>query len=136
MNLQIDTNIILDVLLISQPFYEYSSGIIALAQKNNYNIYIVASGVTDIYYVIRKQIAKGKALVEVKNILQSFQISDVNKKILIQATNNNFDDFEDAVQHETAIHSNIDFIITRNNKDYKHSKIKVLTPKEFIKQFS
>lgn len=136
MNLQIDTNIILDVLLISQPFYEYSSGIIALAQKNNCNIYIVASGVTDIYYVIRKQIAKGKALVEVKNILQSFQISDVNKKILIQATNNNFDDFEDAVQHETAIHSNIDFIITPNNKDYKHSKIKVLTPKEFIKQFS
>ena len=136
MNLQLDTNIILDVLLIRQPFYEYSFGIIALAQNNNYNIYLVASGVTDIYYVIRKQIGKGKAIAEVKNILQSFQISDVNKKILIQATNNNFEDFEDAVQHETAIHSNIDFIITRNNKDYKHSKIKVLTPKEFIKQFS
>ena len=45
-----------------------------------------------------------------------------------------FKDFEDALQNFAAINQgNINVIITRNIKDYKKSKIGVLTPENYIK---
>ena len=39
-------------------------------------------------------------------------------------------DYEDAVMVETAIANKVDFILTRNIKDYKKAKIKVISPTE------
>lgn len=43
-------------------------------------------------------------------------------------------DFEDAVMIETASRTNIDCIITRNQKDYRNSSVAVLSPSEFLQQ--
>ena len=43
-----------------------------------------------------------------------------------------WDDFEDALQAQVAVHSGIDVIITRNIKDYKKTiNIDIVTPKDF-----
>ncbi len=48
------------------------------------------------------------------------------KKILIDT------DFEDALQNFSATNSGkIKIVITRNTKDFRHSRLKVMTPKEF-----
>jgi len=41
-------------------------------------------------------------------------------------------DFEDAVQASIASRSNIDWIITRNIKDFKKSPVKPISPNDFI----
>ncbi len=43
-----------------------------------------------------------------------------------------FLDSEDGLQYYSAIENQIDLIITRNKKDFKHSKIPVLTAKKFL----
>ena len=43
-----------------------------------------------------------------------------------------FKDFEDAMQYFSAKHEDIDYIITRNKKDYSASDIPVFEPQEFI----
>jgi predicted nucleic acid-binding protein len=43
-----------------------------------------------------------------------------------------FNDFEDAIQYYTALENNINTIITRNKKDFKTSKLPVLTAKEYL----
>ena len=43
-----------------------------------------------------------------------------------------FPDFEDGLQYYSAIENQIDVIITRNKKDFKNSKIPVLSTKEFL----
>ena len=43
-----------------------------------------------------------------------------------------FPDFEDGLQYYSAIENDIDIIITRNKKDFKNSKLPVLTAKEFL----
>jgi len=43
-----------------------------------------------------------------------------------------FADFEDGLQYYTALESNIDVILTRNKKDFKYSRIPVLTAKEYL----
>ncbi len=58
----------------------------------------------------------------------------MDREIVVNALNSKFTDFEDALQNFSAIKAkNIQVIITRNPKDYKHSLIAVFTPDIFIK---
>jgi len=56
----------------------------------------------------------------------------VNEEIIDSALIESSSDFEYAIQHITAEKNKIDFVITRNKKDYKKSKVPVLEAKEFL----
>jgi len=49
------------------------------------------------------------------------------------ALNSEFKDFEDAIQYYTAIENDQDLIITRNQSDFKVSKLPNMTAGEYIK---
>ena len=67
-------------------------------------------------------------------MISFIDVINVNKEIVIQSLNSNFNDFEDALQNYAAEYSNnISTIITRNKKDYKNSKLNVVTPTEYLK---
>ena len=59
-----------------------------------------------------------------------YQILDTKEKDTIMAITSDVADYEDAVMVETAIANKVDFILTRNIKDYKKAKIKVISPTE------
>ena len=41
-------------------------------------------------------------------------------------------DYEDAIIDSIASRENAQYIITRNKKDFEYSKVKAITPKEFL----
>ncbi|NOQ31630.1 MAG: PIN domain-containing protein [Helicobacteraceae bacterium] len=90
---------------------------------------------TTIYYLINKNIEKSKADEIIEQLLQLFNIADVNKNILIKALKNNGKDFEDSVIYTSAEYFNIDVIITRDKKGFKQSNIKVLKPNDFLEEY-
>ena len=47
-----------------------------------------------------------------------------------------WDDFEDSVQYVVGESLEVDYIITRNTKDYIPSTISAVTPKQFIELIS
>ena len=57
------------------------------------------------------------------------------KKLVSAVLNFDFADFEDCVQDECAAAINADYIITGNVKDFQSSKVKAVTPEEFLKIF-
>ena len=62
------------------------------------------------------------------------EIIGTTKSEIIQALKNDFSDYEDSVQYSSALTiQGINAIITRNIKDYKNSKIAVMTPLNFLK---
>ena len=70
MNVLIDTNVVLDVFLKREPFFEHSQLILLAAEKHYLNAYVSASSVTDIFYVTRKTLkSKETALDLLKNHL-------------------------------------------------------------------
>jgi len=74
---------------------------------------------------------------EAKTILRKLRllvdVLPLDDKIIGLALNDDsFTDFEDALQYFSAIENNQDNIITRNLKDFKKSKIPVLTARQFI----
>ncbi|MBO5731757.1 MAG: hypothetical protein J6R67_11200 [Treponema sp.] len=53
----------------------------------------------------------------------------------IKAVSSPMKDYEDAVMSETASRNALDYIITRNVKDYSQSKIPVYMPENFLHLF-
>ena len=74
---------------------------------------------------------------EVRKILRKFKVLvnvlPLDDKITDLALNSEFRDFEDAIQYFTAIENDQDIIVTRNQPDFKESKIPTMTAGEFIK---
>jgi predicted nucleic acid-binding protein len=61
-----------------------------------------------------------------------FDVLSVSEVEIDKALFSNFNDFEDAVQHNCALKNNCDYIITRDLKDFKNSEISTFTPTEFL----
>ena len=56
-------------------------------------------------------------------------------KIAAAIEDADFTDFEDCLQEKCALSVDADYIVTWNVKDFRASKIPVLTPTDFLKMF-
>jgi len=133
MNVLIDTNVILDVLLERKPYYENAARINVLCEKGYINGYISASAVTDIFYVAKKELKNKDTVAELlKNVLRTTRIASVTESDINEALNLRGDDFEDSVQYVIGESISAEYIITRNPKDFVNSRIKAVSPNEFL----
>jgi len=128
----LDTNIVLDLLLKREPFCNDALEIFSFIETQEVKAYLCATTITTIYYLISKQLGKSKADKIIEDILQLFNISDVNKDVLKDSIKNNGKDFEDSVIYTSAKYSQIDIIISRDKKGFTKSEILTLEPKEFL----
>ena len=61
------------------------------------------------------------------------EITDVTEAIIKKSLKSEFKDFEDAIQYNCALTiSKLDFIVTRDSKDFKKSTLPVMNPQEAI----
>ena len=137
MKILVDTNVIIDALTGREPFREAAEQIFILAANQIEDMYITASSATDIYYLIRKHLHNAD---QAKNVMSKlyelFYILDVASEDCQEALLSKVKDYEDAVIASCASRNQMDYIVTRNIRDYKHSKIKALLPDELLKLVS
>ena len=134
MRVLIDTNIILDITLKRKPFVENSTKLLQILEERDVEIFLSATTITDIYYILRKAKGKATALSVIKNLLQFIEIASVDKRVILQALESDFADFEDAVQENSAKNENISIIITRNEADFKNSNLEIYTPEAYLEK--
>lgn len=129
----IDTNVIVDVLLDREPFSQNAWDIMQMCIENKIKGVIAAHTVTNLFYITRKSISREERIAFIKDLCAVFRISALGKrKILHAADNDDFSDFEDALQEECAFDADADYIITRDKADFASSRVKVVTPDEFL----
>ncbi|HOW40582.1 MAG TPA: PIN domain-containing protein [Bacteroidales bacterium] len=132
-NIFLDTNIVLDLLAHRLPFYTEAAKLFSLADKKKIKLSISALCLADSNYILSKQHPE----MEVRRILRKFKVLvnvlPLDDKISELALNSDFRDFEDAIQYFTAIENDQDLIITRNQPDFKESRIPIMSAGEFIK---
>ena len=67
-------------------------------------------------------------------LLYIFDVASLNKSDIITAVNNeSFDDLEDSMQNEASVSSGIDYIVTRNCKNFEKSTVPAIIPEDFLK---
>jgi predicted nucleic acid-binding protein len=131
--LLIDTNVVLDLLSKREPFYDSVAKIFSLADKNKLKLSISSLTFANTNYVLTRL----KSAIESREILRRFrvlvQVLSLDDKIIDLALNDSsFKDFEDGLQYYSAIENGQNIIITRDLKDFKESKIPVMTPEEYL----
>jgi predicted nucleic acid-binding protein len=132
MRLLIDGNIILDVLQNREPHIVDSAKIWKLCETDQAEGYVSALTFSNLVYIMRKELSPEKINEVFKSLGLIFQFTDLTVSDLTKAAEQQWDDFEDALQAATAERIHADNIITRNVKDFKQSKIVALTPTEFL----
>lgn len=132
MKILIDTNIVLDHLLERKPFYDSAAWIFAETERGQLTTFIGGTTVTTIHDLIAKNFGNQASHKAIEQLLQIFEVAPINRTILYSALSLKFNDFEDAVLHEAAIHSEVEAIVTRDLKRFQHAKISVYSSDGFV----
>jgi len=129
----LDTNVILDLLAQRVPHYDSIAKLATFADKKKLVLVASPLSFTTVDYILSKYDSSES----VRNKLRKFKIicevCEVNEETIEKGLNSNFKDFEDSIQYFSAVQSNCTIIITRNGKDFKNSKLSIMTAEEYLK---
>ncbi len=131
----IDTDIILDLFTKREPYYTYAAQLFTLVDTNKIKAFTSPVIFCNLHYILSKLHNKSKSLNYLRKLKTLVKILNVNEKIIELALSSEFKDFEDSAQYHAAIENNIEYIITRNIKDYKLAKINILTAEDFVRLY-
>lgn len=135
MKVLIDTCVIVDVLQSREPFCKSAQKLFMLAANRQFDGYITAKSVTDIYYLSHRLTHNDKKSREIlSKLFELFEVADTAGNDCLRAIPSSISDFEDAVMAETAVRINANCIVTRNVRDYSKSPVTVFATDDFIKK--
>lgn len=130
----VDSDVVIDFFTDREPHANPASELFELNEQGELKIYLSAVSINNIYYIVRRFLGHKKTIEVIELLTDMTQIIGTTKNEIVQALKNDFSDYEDSIQYSSALAvKGLDAIITRNIKDYKNSKIAVMTPLNFLK---
>lgn len=129
----VDTNILIDLLADRPPFSKFAIEIFDRAEKKKVKLFTSSHSYATTHYLLKKYIEEAALRATLLSLLDFVEISSVDSDIVKKSLLSKHKDFEDAIQIFTANSiDNLDFIVTRNIKDFKHAGVPVLPPDELL----
>ena len=136
MQILLDTNILMDYLTERDPFFPAAHKIISGCKNKQYDGVVAAHSIVDMFFILRKHFSNAERRQMLLAFFEILTVEAVDEgKLRLALENESFTDFEDCLQAECAKSAQVDYIITRNGKDYALSDIPVLSPEQFIEKF-
>lgn len=129
----LDTNIIVDLIADRKPFSKYAIQIFQKAEVKEVQLYTSSHSIATTHYLLKKYLGEKELRDTLFNLLDYLIVISVDVDILKKGLRSTHRDFEDAIQILSASSiENMDYIVTRNTKDFKTSEIKALNPDEIV----
>lgn len=118
----IDLNIILDI-LGKRVDHKAAAAVFDSCVKRKIKGYVSSHEITTLSYFLEKEkFDKFKKKRIISLLLDNLSVLTAHEKILRNALDSEIEDYEDAVIDELSKNEKLDFIITRDLKDFKKSK--------------
>lgn len=127
-----DTNIMIDVLGRREQFCHPSLQIMSLADRGILRICVSAMSYSTASFILSRDNKAMDIVAEFAKFAKITTATPVDSETIEESIRSEFNDFEDAMQYFSALRQNIDYIITRNKKDFKAAQVPVFEPQEFI----
>lgn len=135
MKILIDSNVILDVLIRREKFFDHSRSVLLLCEIGLVEAVVSAMSIPNIIYIMRKELPRQDVEKVIRTITAIAKVSALTIEDIRRAAAGKFEDFEDGIQHSCAVRSKADYIVTRNLKDYSESQIPAISPHDFLEKF-
>ena len=136
MRVLFDTCVAIDILgktrFIAEAFTAYD-----LALFKKMDVCLSVSSTTDIVYLLHSRgfLSKAGSRDVATRFMRLFTLLDNTASDCQQAAASAMTDYEDALIAHTAARHGIDFIITRNVKDFAVSPVPAFSPKKFVELY-
>ncbi len=127
-----DSDVLIDVLSRREPFLVASSLALSSTIRDNVEAYVAGHAVTNIFYILRRQIGNQATREVLTQLLQRLRVASVTDEIIRQALSSPIADFEDAVTSAAASSAQVEQIVTRNLSDFLRSDIPAVSPEMFL----
>ena len=133
----LDTNVVIDFLAARADYIEDAAKIMTLAFEKEIKIFASALTFSTASYILAKHHANTAENIRltIADFIKICNVTVVDEESVKFATEGVFDDFEDAMQYDSAKRINCEVIVTRNPDDFKNSEIAVMMPSEFLNSF-
>ena len=128
----VDVNVALDVLLDRQPHVEGSAAVWTAIETGSSEGLLAAHTVTTIHYLARRELGATQAKRIISSMLRVFRVAAVDSQVIQDALELAGPDLEDSVTAAAALLAGCDFIVTRNLKGFRQSRVRCLTPEAAI----
>jgi predicted nucleic acid-binding protein len=127
----VDCDVLLDVMAGREKFLADSARVLDACEAGKIHGAIAWHTLANAYYLADD----GKQALKFFDDLLSFvEVAGGDTESARSAIHSGFADFEDALQSVCAAKFDADYIVTRNVKDYRRSRIKAVTPADFIEK--
>lgn len=134
MKVLIDTNVILDVLTNRKEFVGDAVKVFKMCEINRIDGYISAMTLPNLVYIMRRELKREQVKDIVEKLSLLFGIVDLREDDIRRAADMDIADYEDALQSAQAVRIKVDYIVTRNLKDFKNSKVMAVKPAELLER--
>ncbi len=128
----LDTNVMIDIIGQRQQFCRPSLQIMSLADRGLLRVCVSSLSYATASYILAQHNKQMDVANEFAKFARVTTATPVDASTIESCIRSEFDDFEDAMQYYSAMRENVDYIITRNKKDFRAAKIPVYEPQEFI----
>ncbi len=129
----IDLNVVLDF-LNRQKQHRDAARLFQMIEAGEVTAFIGAHELVVLTFFLDRQFAsRVKTREVVEKLLGFLQVVEVDENVLREALQSNIPDFEDAVSEAAARLLALDYIVTRDLKDYKKGAVPAVSPGELIR---
>jgi predicted nucleic acid-binding protein len=135
MKVFLDTNIVMDVLR-HREHGAAAATVLALGVKQNLELYITSLTLSNIAYLLRKEMEKNEVINLIRNLCKVVRVAPCGEQEVLSSLDIDSPDFEDTLQYCSALSINADVIITRNQKHFKFSILPVMDAETFLKRIA
>jgi len=130
----LDTDVILDLLTERKPHFSSALKLFQKIQHGDTLAYTSSVIFANLFYILSKHTNRLKAIQALLKLKTLVNVLDSGGKEIELALASDFKDFEDAIQYYTALRGNMNFLLTRNVKDYKSvAGLPILLPLDYLR---
>jgi predicted nucleic acid-binding protein len=133
-SLFIDSDILIDLLAQRENYVE-AAALMTIIGEKKVTAFTTPIVLANVDYIITKYSNKAKSRKAIRALRQKLSILAMDEKVVDAALESEFSDFENALQYYAAEKQGVDFIITRNKKDYAKGSLRVVTAQDYMNMY-
>jgi len=130
--LLLDINVVLDVILARSPWAGEAAALLSAVEEGRAEGYVAGHAITTIHYIVAEEKGRQAAATAVTDLLRLVQIVPLGDADFHQALILGLADFEDAVQAAAALKIGADYLVTRNERDFRGISVPIRAAGEVL----
>jgi predicted nucleic acid-binding protein len=133
----VDTNILVDLIADRKPHSKFAIDLFHRAEDKQIKLFTSSHTLATTHYLLKKYVSEKDLREILLNVMDFITIIPIDSALLRKGLRSKHKDFEDALQIICASSVvGMDYIVTRNVKDFKSSEVRVIPPDELINELN